>query len=47
LGSFSKLFVEKIEDYVVYIQDADLNPINCYFVVYGERKDIPKLDVEY
>ncbi len=47
IGRFSKLYVEKVEDYVVYIQDAESNAINCYFVVYGERKDIPKLDVEY
>jgi hypothetical protein len=47
IGRFSKLYVEKIEDYVVYIQDAESNPVKCYFVVYGERKDIPKLDVEY
>ena len=47
MGRFSKLYVEKIENYVVYIQDVESNPINCHFVVYGERKDIPKLDVEY
>ena len=47
IDRFSKLYVEKIEDYVVHIQDAESNPIKCYFVVYGERKDVPKLDVEY
>jgi hypothetical protein len=47
ISRFSKLYVEKIENYVVYIQDAESNPIKCYFIVYGERKDVPKLDVEY
>ena len=47
IGRYSKLYVENIENYVVYINDAESNPVHCHYMVYGERKDIPKLDVEY
>jgi hypothetical protein len=45
--SDSILYVEKIEDYKVYINDFNNNPINCFFTVWAERIDIPKLVVEY
>jgi hypothetical protein len=45
--SDSILYVEKIEDYKVYINDFNNNPINCFFTVCAERIDIPKLVVEY
>ena len=41
------LYVEKIEDYKVYINDFNNNPINCFFTIWAERVDIPKLLVEY
>ena len=47
IGRFSQLYVEKIENNTVYVQDNCLNPIKCYFTVYAERIDIPKLLVEY
>jgi len=47
IGRFSELYVENIENNIVYVQDNSLNPINCYFTVYAERIDIPKLEVEY
>jgi hypothetical protein len=47
IGRFSQLYVEKIENNTVYVQDNCLNPIKCYFTVYAERIDIPKLEVEY
>jgi hypothetical protein len=43
----SILYVEKIEDYKVFINDFNNNPINCFFTVWAERIDIPKLVVEY
>jgi hypothetical protein len=46
IGKFSKMYVEKIENYKVYV-NVETGIVNCHFVVYGERKDIPKLDVEY
>jgi hypothetical protein len=47
IGRFSYLYVEKIEDYKVFIADAYMNPIHCYYTVWAERKDIPKLVTEY
>jgi hypothetical protein len=47
IGRFSHLYVEKIEDYKVFIADAYMNPIHCYYTVWAERKDIPKLITEY
>jgi hypothetical protein len=43
IGRFSELYVENIENNIVYVQDNCLNLINCYFTVYAERIDIPKL----
>jgi glycosyltransferase involved in cell wall biosynthesis len=47
IGRFSELYVENIENNIVYVQDNCLNLVNCYFTVYAERIDIPKLLVEY
>jgi len=47
IGRFAHLYVEKIEDYKVYIADDFMNPIHCYYTVWAERKDIPKLITEY
>jgi hypothetical protein len=47
IGRFSHLYVEKIEDYKVFIADDCMNPIHCYYTVWAERKDIPKLITEY
>jgi hypothetical protein len=46
VGKDSKPYIEKIENYKVYV-NVEIGIVNCHFVVYGERKDIPKLDVEY
>jgi hypothetical protein len=47
IGRYSQLYVEKIENYNVYIADNNMNPIHCYYSVWAERKDIPKLVTEY
>ena len=47
IGRYSQLYVEKIENYNVYIADYHMNPIHCYYSVWAERKDIPKLVTEY
>lgn len=39
-------WVEKIEDNQIEIKSAN-GLISCFFIVYGERKDIPKLGVIY
>jgi hypothetical protein len=47
IGRYSQLYVEKIENYNIYIADHYMNPIHCYYSVWAERKDIPKLVTEY
>ena len=47
IGRFSHLYIEKIENYNVYIADNMMCPIHCYYSVWAERKDIPKLITEY
>lgn len=47
IGRFAQLYVEKVEDYKVYIADNNMYPIHCYYTVWAERKDIPKLVTEY
>jgi hypothetical protein len=39
-------WVEKIEDNKVYINCQDETP-NCYYTVFAERKDVPKVLLEY
>ena len=48
-GRFQKLYVEKIEDNKVYIKNGSWlsNKVNCFYNIYGERKDVEKLTVEY
>jgi hypothetical protein len=47
IGKYAQLYVEKIKNYNVYIADNHMNPIHCYYSVWAERKDIPKLVTEY
>jgi hypothetical protein len=47
IGKYTQLYVEKIENYNVYVADNNMNPIHCYYSVWAERKDIPKLVTEY
>jgi len=48
IGKPRSLFVEHIEANKVYINSDTMNnnDIDCFYVVYGERKDIDKLEVE-
>ena len=45
--SFQQLYVEKIEDNKVYVKNMTNLPINCFFFIQAERKDIDKMVVEY
>ena len=47
INRYAQLYVEKIENYNVYVADNNMNPIHCYYSVWAERKDIPKLVTEY
>jgi hypothetical protein len=41
-----QLYVERVENNCVYIVNETGKPINCFYTVYGERKDVDKLKVE-
>ncbi len=47
IGKFAHLYVEKIEDYKVYVGNNSATNIHCFYTVWAERKDIPKLVTEY
>jgi hypothetical protein len=47
IGNYQQLYVEKIQDYKVYVGTASTFEINCFYSVWAERKDISKLNVEY
>lgn len=49
IGKHQKLYVLEIKDNKVYVANDGLfaGTIDCFFVVYAERKDIDKLKVEY
>ncbi|NDG32764.1 hypothetical protein EB118_22175, partial [bacterium] len=40
--------VDKIENNMIWISNKDLlsSKVYCYFIIFGERKDISKLEVE-
>ena len=40
------LIVEKIQDNKIFIRNTTRETINCYYHVYGTRKDVEKLKVE-
>jgi hypothetical protein len=48
IGKHQKLYVEKIEDNRIYINNDGLfsGGISCFYTIWGERKDVGKLDVE-
>jgi hypothetical protein len=48
IGKHQKLYVADIKDNCVYVKNDSLfgAEINCFYTVYGERKDIDKMNVE-
>jgi len=46
-GQFQSLYVSKIEGNRVYVDSDHGEPLDFYFNVYGERKDVDKMVVEY
>ena len=47
IGRFCNAYVDIIADNKIYIKSYIFNKINCFYIVYAERKDIPKLKVEF
>ena len=46
-GRFQRLYVDKIEDNKVYVENEKMHDVNCYYFIQAERKDVDKLVVEY
>ena len=47
IGTWQQLFVKEVSNNKVVVQNRlDGHSINCYYVVQGERKDIPKIELE-
>jgi len=44
---YQELFVDRIEDQKIIIKNASGGPIDCSYVVYGQRKDVPRNISEY
>jgi hypothetical protein len=47
VGRFSNAYVDLIADNKIFIKSYFFNKINCFYIVYAERKDIPKMKVEF
>lgn len=47
VGSHQDVIVKRIQDNKILLQSKAGMPIDCYYHVYGERKDIDKLIVEF
>ena len=47
IGSYQQLYITDVNSQYVEIKENGDNLINCYYMVYGERKDIDKLLVEH
>ena len=47
IGAHQDIIVKRWDDEYVYLQAQGGLPINCFFHVYAERKDVDELTVEY
>jgi hypothetical protein len=49
IGKHQKLYVEDFDNVRVIVGNDNLmnKEINCFYIVYGERKDVDKLEVEF
>ena len=47
IGAHQDVIVKRWDSEKIYLQSKGGMPIDCFFHVYGERKDINPLTVEY
>ena len=47
IGNHQGLYVESIENNMVFVSGENNSSIDCFYVVYGERKDVARITVEY
>jgi hypothetical protein len=46
IGSHQNIIVKRWDEKKVYLQAQGGMPIDCFYHIYAERKDVPKLEVE-
>ncbi len=46
IGKYQHLYVEDIKDNKVFVNCVG-GDVKCFYTIYGERKDIEKLEVEF
>ena len=46
IGAHQNIIVKRIDENKVYLQSNGGIPINCYYHIYAERIDIPRLEIE-
>ena len=46
-GGFQQLYVEGITENKVYVKSQSDEPIDCFYFIQAERKDVGKMEVEY
>ena len=44
---FQQIYVEDISDNKVYVGTQSDKPIDCFYFIQAERKDVDKMEVEY
>ena len=47
IGSHQDIIIKKVDEKKIYLQPNGGTPIDCYYHVYAERKDVERLIVEY
>lgn len=47
IGAHQDIIVKRWDDENIFLQSQGALPINCFYHVYAERKDVDKLTVEY
>jgi len=45
IGANQNIIIKRIQDNEIYLQTNGL-PVDCYYLVFAERIDVPKLEVE-
>jgi len=47
IGNHQGLYIVSIENNMVFVGGENNDRINCFYTVYGERKDVERFEVEY
>ena len=46
IGAHQNVIVKRIDENTIYLQSHGGMPIDCYYLIIGERKDVPRLKAE-